>query len=79
MIVRQRAREAALRYGPGKAPEQPLFYATPVERDLVLQQGHSKDEYEVQIALVENDKVSLVASRNGKTITADFEETSSSK
>jgi hypothetical protein len=79
VMTRQRAREATLRYGTGKAPEQPLFYATPVENDLILQRGHSKDEYEVKLALVEKDRVSLVASRNGETIAADFAEAPSSK
>lgn len=73
VMTRQRAREATLRYGDGKTT-QPHFHAIPVDSDLILQQGHSNDEYEVKVALVENDKVSLVASRNGKTISADFEE-----
>jgi len=41
--------------------------------DLVLQEKHSGDEYEVRFAELEGDKVTLIARRNGKTLTSSFQ------
>jgi hypothetical protein len=72
IMTRQRAHEASLRYGDGKATEK-SFQALPTE-ELVLQQGHSTDEYELKLAMVEGDSVRLVAARNGDLISATFKE-----
>lgn len=71
--TRQRAQEAKLRYGDGKSTE-PAFQALPT-KDLVLQLGHSKDEYEVKFATVEKGLVHVMAVRDGEPISATFKET----
>jgi len=70
--TRQKAREAALRWGGGDSGPQ-TFPAVPTE-DLVLQKGHNAAEYEVKMAFVEEGAVRLVAARNGELVSATFKE-----
>ena len=70
--TRQRAREAALRWGASKE-EPPKFSALPTE-DLVLQKGHNAPEYEVKMAMVEEGSISLIASRDGQMVSTTFKE-----
>ncbi len=76
--TRQRAREAALRYGEEKAAEPSSFQALPT-KDLVLQLGHNGDEYEVKFATVEKGQVHVMAVRDGEPISATFKETPTPK
>jgi hypothetical protein len=76
--TRQRAHEAKLRFGGGgdggSEAAAPSFQALPTKK-LILQQGHSTDEYEVQLATVEKDLVQVIATRDGDSISATFKET----
>jgi hypothetical protein len=71
IVTRQRAREATLRFGSGGGGKPGKFVALP-EGDLVLQQGHKSDEYEVKMVEVEGEAVTLVATRNGHSISPVF-------
>jgi hypothetical protein len=89
LITRQRASEAKLRWGapagkgaPGSDSTSPDVPPTNSggnvvlvadSDDLVLQEKHSGDEYEVRFAELEGDKVTLIARRNGKTLTSSFQ------
>lgn len=71
--TRQRAREATLRYGNEQPAAEPSFQALPTN-DLILQLGHSSDEYEVKFATVEKGQVHVMAVRDGVPISATFKE-----
>ncbi len=70
IVTRQRAREAAMRYGDGEG--KPAKYVALPAKPLVLQQGHNSDEYEVKMLEVEGTGATLVAMRDGETIAAVF-------
>lgn len=70
--TRQQAQEAKLRFGDGKEAAS-AFQALPT-KDLVLQQGHNSDEYEVKFAVVEKGVVNVMATRDGEAISATFKE-----
>lgn len=72
--TRQRAREAALRFGGGKAAAADFVAVPGSEEDLVLQVGHNTDEYEVKLATVKDGEVTLVATRDGRSISQVFQE-----
>ncbi len=74
LIVRQRASEAKLRWpdggggetgGGAKSDDLPITLAVDPET-LVVQKGSGEDEYKVQYALLEGDKVTLIAKRKGQ-------------
>jgi hypothetical protein len=73
--TRQRAAEAKLRYGAGKASDA-NFQAMPDKngKDAVLQLKHQGDEYDVRYASVEKDKVHVFADRDGEPIAVSFKE-----
>lgn len=76
LIVRQRASEAKLRYGPGSAGDAKTngkVVLVADADDLVLQEKHSGDEYELRFAEVDGEKVTLVARRDGKTLAPSFQ------
>jgi sugar/nucleoside kinase (ribokinase family) len=68
--TRQRAHEAAMRWG-GQKPTESAFQAMP-SQDVILQMGHNKDEYEVRYASVENGSVHVFAERQGDPVSVTF-------
>lgn len=84
LIVRQRMSEAKLRWPATAAdakdaakPKDPspnggTFVVVADTDDLVLQERHNGDEYELRYAEIEGDKVTLVARRDGKTLAPSF-------
>jgi hypothetical protein len=73
LIVRQRASEAKLRYpaGPGKGNGKVVLL--PDQDHLVLQDKHSGDEYELVVAELEDEKVTLIAHRGTKALAPTFQ------
>jgi len=70
--TRQKAKEAALRFGDGK-PDAARFQALPT-KDLTLQVGGGGKEYDVKYATVEDGVVNVYADREGAPISVAFKE-----
>lgn len=71
--TRQRAREATLRFGSDDGASASEFVAVPDGKEkLVLQVGHSTNEYDLRLATVKDGEVTLLATRDGQSIARTF-------
>ncbi len=71
--TRQRAHEAALRWGEPEGGAS-TFQAMP-QGEVILQMGHNKDEYVVRYASVENGSIHVFAERHGTPVAVSFTKT----
>lgn len=73
MFVRQRAEAAKLRWGSGEKKADGKKVLVTADEHLVLQEKHNSDEYELRWVELEGETVTLIARRNGETLTATFQ------